>query len=156
MIRKLSADTMTVSTYAGTPGYIGRVDGGLTTAQFYMPVHLAFGPSGEFYVADFQNCRVRLVQGNSVSTLAGGMCGYVDGHPASSQVTCGSHDALPWPWPTMTRCSKLCCTCHYLLYANLGTSCGTSRGLTCLALCYLCSCSSTFQSLWHTAMMGRH
>ena len=76
-----------VSTTAG--GYVG--DGGLGTAASLnlesIYAHIAFDPSGNLYIADENNCRIRKVTpGGTISTFAGtGICGYTgDGGPASS------------------------------------------------------------------------
>jgi sugar lactone lactonase YvrE len=71
----------------GTAGYTG--DGGpATSAEFYGPVGVAVDASGNLYIADSGNCRVRKVTASTriVSTVAGnGTCGYSgDGGPATN------------------------------------------------------------------------
>jgi len=73
-VRKLSAATGTISTVAGTgtPGFSG--DGGLATAaQLALPTALALDSSGNLYVADTNNHRVRRIDAATglISTVAG-------------------------------------------------------------------------------------
>jgi len=65
-----------VSTYAGTAGVFGYLDGPAAGAKFFLPNGLAVGSDGTVYVADASNNRIRRVlrSGNaagSVDTLAG-------------------------------------------------------------------------------------
>jgi uncharacterized protein (TIGR03437 family) len=77
-----------ISTFAGLsfPGYSG--DGGLATnAQLNEPKGLALDSSGNLYIADYLNDRIRVVASNGViNTIAGsGGQGYTgDGGPATS------------------------------------------------------------------------
>ncbi len=77
----------TISTVAGngTSGYGG--DGGAAaSAQLYTPVGLAVDGSGNLYIADFNNNRIRMVTpGGTIGTVAGsGNAGYSgDGGPAT-------------------------------------------------------------------------
>src|SRR5436190_20882361 len=75
----------TISTVVGngTDGFAG--DGGpATDAQINNPSALAFDTSGNLYIADQLNNRVRKVTGNTISTVAGkGDAGYFgDSGPA--------------------------------------------------------------------------
>lgn len=68
----------TVATYAGmgTPGF---ADGAMQTAQFNHPQGVAIDASGNLYVTDLGNFRVRMISGDSVQTIAGdGTGGYID------------------------------------------------------------------------------
>ncbi len=68
VIRKVSP-AGTVSTYAGTGEY-GNKDGTATTATFALPRGLAFDGSGNLYVADSANNRIRKISpSGAVSTL---------------------------------------------------------------------------------------
>src|ERR1035438_7736156 len=71
VVRKVTGAT--ISTVAGnnTSGYFG--DGGpATSAQFNFPFGLALDPSGNLYIADSGNDRIRVVAPNgNVSTIAG-------------------------------------------------------------------------------------
>lgn len=79
-IRKITP-TAVVSTLAGT-GVCGYLDGSGTTAQFFYPTNLVWDKTtGNLYVADWYNYRIRVVSSTGVvSTLAGsGTSGSVDG-----------------------------------------------------------------------------
>ncbi len=84
-IRKIAPDG-TVSTLAGDGGY-GFVDGPGTVAQFASPTGLAVDGSGNVYVADNENHRIRkIAPDGTVSTLAGdGQEGYMDGPGQAAQ-----------------------------------------------------------------------
>ena len=60
-LRKIVLATSVVSTYAGS-GVAGFADGSCTVAQFNLLRGAAVGPSGEVYVVDTTNNRVRKVQ----------------------------------------------------------------------------------------------
>ena len=74
----------TVSTYAGT-GVSGSLDGPALNATFYHPFGLELDSSGNLYVTDTGNNKIRIIYSNgTVSTYAGtGARGSLDG-PASS------------------------------------------------------------------------
>jgi uncharacterized protein (TIGR03437 family) len=85
-VRKVSANgVITTVAGSGTPGYGG--DGGAAaSAQLNLPMGVAVDSSGNLYIADFGNSRVRKVSasGAIISTVAGnGTAGYSgDGGPA--------------------------------------------------------------------------
>ena len=88
-IRKVAADTDTISTVAGngTPGFSG--DGGAaTSAELNLAAGVAVDGAGNLYIADFNNNRIRKVAANTgtISTVAGnGTPGYSgDGDAATS------------------------------------------------------------------------
>ncbi len=86
-VRKVSLDG-TISTVAGngTPGYSGD-SGAAASAQLYTPTAVAVDASGNLYIADFNNNRIRKVSSTgTISTVAGnGNSGYSgDGSPATS------------------------------------------------------------------------
>jgi sugar lactone lactonase YvrE len=62
-----------ISTYAGSGGYGFSGDGGLAVnAVLYYPEGLAVDPSGNLYIADEDNSRIRKVTpGGTISTVAG-------------------------------------------------------------------------------------
>jgi len=84
-IRKLTLSGQ-VTTVAGS-GKAGYADGSGSSAQFNNPTGLAVGVSGELYVADRNNHRIRRVsQDGTVTTLAGtGVEGDKDGSLAEAE-----------------------------------------------------------------------
>ena len=89
VIRKLVLSTSTISNYAGnaTTGYSG--DGGLaTSAELYYPAAIALDASGNLFIADSNNYRIRevAVSNGKITTVAGnGTAGYSgDGGAATS------------------------------------------------------------------------
>src|SRR5215467_7947176 len=76
-IRMIAGDG-TISTVAGngTPGFAGDGSAG-TSAQVNFPSGLAADPSGNLYISDTGNQRVRKLSGGSITTVAGnGTAGY--------------------------------------------------------------------------------
>ncbi|MBI5609035.1 MAG: hypothetical protein HY902_09155 [Deltaproteobacteria bacterium] len=84
MIREIAIDT-TVSTLTGMAG-VGNINGSLDKAKFKAPKGIAVSATGLIAVADTGNHAIRLINGNSVTTLAGGLgAGYVDGSPTQAK-----------------------------------------------------------------------
>lgn len=86
VIRAVNLVTGTVSTYAGQMAAKGAADGdAATTASFERPMGLALHASGDLYVADSGNSRIRVVTTDFASkkrvvvTLAGSGPGFRDG-----------------------------------------------------------------------------
>lgn len=80
-IRKITAGGV-VTTFAGTAGQSGSLDGPGTAARFSQPEGVAAAPSGNLFVTDSFNDTVRkILPSGDVSTLAGraGMGGSADG-----------------------------------------------------------------------------
>lgn len=81
-IRKINSGGV-VTTFAGSGGVSGSVDGTLAAARFDHPTALSIDAAGDIYVIDTSNQTVRKISisGGVVSTLAGsaGLIGKVDG-----------------------------------------------------------------------------
>jgi sugar lactone lactonase YvrE len=80
-IRKISP-TGIVTTFAGSAGLQGSVDGTGTIARFSQPYGVSVDPGGNIYVADYGNQTVRkITSSGAVTTLAGlsGSSGSADG-----------------------------------------------------------------------------
>lgn len=71
VVRKIALDG-TISTVAGTgqSGYSGD-NGPAASAQLNTPYGLAFDPSGNLYIADYNNHRIRKVSKGTITTFAG-------------------------------------------------------------------------------------
>jgi uncharacterized repeat protein (TIGR01451 family) len=92
VVRRVDATTGIITTYAGTKGVYGDCfagpcgDGGLATdALLSAPFGLALDPSGNLYIADTLNSRIRRVDAITgvIDTVAGTAFGYDgDGGPA--------------------------------------------------------------------------
>jgi hypothetical protein len=88
-IRMVTKSTGIITTVAGGAGYGYSGDGGpATSAQLYSPTGVAVDASGNIYIADNDNYRIRMVTKSTgiITTVAGGAgYGYSgDGGPATS------------------------------------------------------------------------
>ncbi len=85
-IRKIVAGTITTVAGNGTGSYAG--DGGpATSAELALPLGVVVDGSGNLYIADYGNCRIRKVNGGGIITtvIGNGGCAYSgDGGPAVS------------------------------------------------------------------------
>ncbi|AWI09691.1 IPT/TIG domain-containing protein [Ereboglobus luteus] len=86
VIRLIDLSTGQVSTFAGQMASPGAVDGAaLSTASFDSPTGIVLDSSGDLYVADSGNSRIRVITTNTtgaaeaVVTLAGSVPGFRDG-----------------------------------------------------------------------------
>ena len=84
-IRKTNSGSMWCGTLAGFAQ--GFADGDTTTAQFNTPGGVAVDATGNVYVADKLNHRIRLITPNGiVTTIAGsGVAGFADGNGSAAQ-----------------------------------------------------------------------
>lgn len=74
-----------VTTIAGSTA--GFADGAVASAKFYAPTGLVVSASGEIYVADTFNHRIRRIAGGQVNTFAGSTAGYQDGLGINAKFT---------------------------------------------------------------------
>jgi hypothetical protein len=83
-VRKVSGGTITTIAGVGTAGYNGD-NISAQSAQLNNPAGIALDPSGNLYIADVNNLRIRKVSGGTISTVAGiGTAGNtVDNIPAT-------------------------------------------------------------------------
>jgi uncharacterized protein (TIGR03437 family) len=74
-----------ISTYAGdeTAGYAGDA-GAPTSAELNLPLGLAFDSSGNLYIADSFNQRIRKISGGTITTVAGDGTGGYSGDTAAA------------------------------------------------------------------------
>ncbi|MGD0360889.1 MAG: choice-of-anchor D domain-containing protein [Bryobacteraceae bacterium] len=88
MVREMVASSNLVNFFAGTGIFGYRGDGGIaTSAELSYPSGIARDSNGNLYIADTNNCAIRMVNTTGfISTIAGtGVCSYTgDGGPATS------------------------------------------------------------------------
>lgn len=85
LIRKISSDGI-VSTVAGVAGAALSVDGTGSSAQFNGPVGILVHSSGDVLVTDYKGNSIRRMSpGGTVTTIAGGVKGVLDGIGLSAQ-----------------------------------------------------------------------
>lgn len=77
--------TLIVQTFAGS-GSSGYLDATGTYSQFYQPKGITMDPSGNLYVTDYRNNRIRKITPEGVvTTFAGSTGGFADGTGTSAQ-----------------------------------------------------------------------
>ncbi len=69
-IRKVSSGTITTIAGTGAPGYSGDNDLA-TAAQLWLPSAVAVDSTGNVYIADTNNQRIRKITGTTITTIAG-------------------------------------------------------------------------------------
>lgn len=85
-----------INTYAGnrTAGFSGD-SGAATSAQLNLPLGLALDSSGDLYIADSFNQRIRKISGGTISTVAGnGTAGYSGNGSAATSAELSSPSAV--------------------------------------------------------------
>ncbi|MEJ7624336.1 MAG: hypothetical protein WKF34_10130 [Pyrinomonadaceae bacterium] len=83
-----------ISHIAGIENQSGFADGTAGDALFLAPIGVAVAADGTAYVADSYNDRIRVISESSVTTLAGGRRGFVDGQGETAQFDTPSGIAL--------------------------------------------------------------
>lgn len=87
-IRKIDQNG-NVTTFAGAGGDVGYLDAQGTAARFNFPVALDIDETGNVYVSDKGNQRIRKITPDGrVSTLAGSTAGYQEGQGGTAQFNC--------------------------------------------------------------------
>jgi uncharacterized protein (TIGR03437 family) len=96
-IRKVSGGTISTVAGDGVVGFSG--DGGPATGASLYPVGVAVDASGQIFIADFLNERVRKVSGGVITTVAGNGGGtlFGDGGPAAAAALLNPIDVVVDP-----------------------------------------------------------
>jgi uncharacterized protein (TIGR03437 family) len=86
VVRKISPDSATIANFAGnaSAGYSGD-NAAATSANIYAPIAIAFDASGNLFIAENADSRIRKVDTKGIiTTVAGsGIAGFADGSDAS-------------------------------------------------------------------------
>lgn len=78
-IKKVNLKNGEVELIAGTENEKGFADGDAKSAKFNAPIGIAVSESGKIYVSDTYNDKIRVIENEQVSTLAGNKEGFADG-----------------------------------------------------------------------------
>ncbi len=89
-IRKISQNGNSVITIAGSINSLAGTDDGIgTSAKFYRPAGIVVDQSGNIFVADTGNHRIRkITPSGTVSTFAGSSQGYINGQGTVAKFDC--------------------------------------------------------------------
>ena len=90
-IRRVSNGVITTVAGNGTADF-GGDNGPATSAQLYNPTGVAMDSTGNLYIADMNNDRIRKVSGGVITTVAGGGTSFGDNGPATSAQLNGPAD----------------------------------------------------------------
>ncbi|GAA4456720.1 T9SS type A sorting domain-containing protein [Rurimicrobium arvi] len=82
-VRKITPAGVT-TTVAGD-GSMGSTDGPAASASFYGPNTMVITSTGDIYITDVGNCRIRKISGGYVTTFAGSTMGTADGKGTAAQ-----------------------------------------------------------------------
>ncbi len=95
-LRKVSGGTITTIAGTGAPGYSGD-NGVATAAQLSLPSAVAVDLSGNVYIADTNNQRIRKINGTTITTIAGDGEELYAGDGAAATARCSTcRPALQW------------------------------------------------------------
>ena len=85
-----------VTTFAG--GVVGYADGTGVAAKLYFPTHISFDSSGNGYISDWANNKLRKVTpAGVVTTLAGSTAGFLDGQGTAAKFNPGAYSSVVHP-----------------------------------------------------------
>lgn len=124
-----------VTTFAGTPGLSGYLDGTGTAARFSRPTDVALDADGNVYVADCNNCCIRkITPAGVVSTLAGTnvTAGSADGTGAAATFRNPTGVAVD-PFGNVVVCDSGNHTLRRITPAGVVTTIGGMAGLATAA-----------------------
>jgi len=106
-VRRITLSTATVALYAGTAAAgTGAENVAPTTSALYYPFNALTDLSGNVYISDYGNCRIRKISGSVITTWYGSSCNggqLYDGYNAENSKTLATLyltrdfiDRAPW------------------------------------------------------------